>query len=133
MKKVNVVLLLIVAGVFGTAFSLLFVADLFAASSVYTDFASAKKMDKTVHVVGEWVNRESIEYSDDMNVLDFWMADTLHNVSRVRFNDPMPPNFETAEKVVVIGKYHGEVFKADKILMKCPSKYNDGEIKIEGA
>lgn len=133
MKKINIVLLLVVAGVFAGAFTLLFVVDLVEESSTYTDFVSAKQMDKKVHVVGQWVKKEDFSYSGDMNVLNFWMQDTLNNVSRVRYNDPMPPNFESAEKVVVIGKYKEDVFEADQILMKCPSKYNEGEEAIEGA
>ena len=37
--------------------------------------------------------------------------------------------FETADKIVVIGKYEGDVFVADKILMKCPSKYQNNQLE----
>jgi cytochrome c-type biogenesis protein CcmE len=32
--------------------------------------------------------------------------------------------------VVVIGSFHENLFVADKILLKCPSKYQEEEIKI---
>ncbi len=36
-----------------------------------------------------------------------------------------PQNFEQAEQVVMLGKYRadGKLFEADKVLVKCPSKY----------
>ncbi|GIV43287.1 MAG: hypothetical protein KatS3mg035_0410 [Bacteroidia bacterium] len=40
----------------------------------------------------------------------------------------MAPNlriFERSEQIVLTGKYSDDGFYADKILMKCPSKYND--------
>jgi cytochrome c-type biogenesis protein CcmE len=33
----------------------------------------------------------------------------------------------------VQGKYEGDVFVADRIFMKCPSKYNDGKLMDETA
>ena len=44
---------------------------------------------------------------------------------RVVYNNPKPANFEDAESVVVEGKMNGDVFEAEYILVKCPSKYND--------
>ena len=41
-------------------------------------------------------------------------------------------DFEKAERVVVIGHFETpEVFDAEKIIMKCPSKYGEEEIKAE--
>jgi cytochrome c-type biogenesis protein CcmE len=37
----------------------------------------------------------------------------------------MPPDFTRSEKVVVIGSYREGTFVATKILLKCPSKYQD--------
>jgi cytochrome c-type biogenesis protein CcmE len=37
----------------------------------------------------------------------------------------MPPDFLRSEKVVVIGRYQQDSFVASKILLKCPSKYED--------
>jgi cytochrome c-type biogenesis protein CcmE len=37
----------------------------------------------------------------------------------------MPPDFTRSEKVVVIGTYVENDFRASKILLKCPSKYQD--------
>jgi len=55
------------------------------------------------------------------------MRDETGTVRKVRYNNPKPANFEEAEKVVVQGKSQNEVFVADNILVKCPSKYNDAQ------
>ena len=37
-----------------------------------------------------------------------------------------PQDFERSEQIVLIGKAKNDVFVAREILMKCPSKYDDG-------
>jgi cytochrome c-type biogenesis protein CcmE len=37
-----------------------------------------------------------------------------------------------SEKVVVIGHYTPDFFLAEKILLKCPSKYQDNSLKTAG-
>jgi cytochrome c-type biogenesis protein CcmE len=46
----------------------------------------------------------------------------------VYFN-PKPADFERSEKIVVVGEMKQGRFVADKILMKCPSKYQDNEFR----
>jgi len=97
-------------------------------ASVYTDFASAKASGKEVHIVGEWVERDAAQYDPATDLFTFAMRDTLKAVETVYYYDPKPINFEQAEKVVVIGAYQGERFVADRIVMKCPSKYEPTDI-----
>jgi len=52
-------------------------------------------------------------------------------VRQVVYPNPKPANFEDAEQVVVNGRMEGDVFVAEHILVKCPSKYND-ERGLEG-
>ena len=35
----------------------------------------------------------------------------------------MPDGFKNSEKIVVTGSFNNDLFVAEKILMKCPSKY----------
>ena len=134
MKSGSVLLLVVLAIGFGLAFSLFFMSSLFSESSMYTDFGMATKLNKKVHVVGKWVKRDEYNYNPEKDVLHFWMADSLQNVVQVKYHDPMPPNFESAEKVVVVGKMKDNIFEADEIQMKCPSKYNKNELQSpEGA
>jgi cytochrome c-type biogenesis protein CcmE len=40
-----------------------------------------------------------------------------------------PANFEDAVSIVAIGRYENGVFAAEKLLVKCPSKYQGEEIE----
>jgi cytochrome c-type biogenesis protein CcmE len=42
----------------------------------------------------------------------------------------MPPDFLLSEQIVVIGSYNEESFIANEILLKCPSKYTENNIKL---
>ena len=53
------------------------------------------------------------------------MQDENGKKQEVFYNEPVPPDFKRSEKVVVVGSYNGDLFIADKILMKCPSKYQE--------
>ncbi|NNE34648.1 MAG: cytochrome c maturation protein CcmE [Rhodothermales bacterium] len=93
----------------------------------YMDFDQARDSnDKVVHVVGQWVAEEGLEYNPENNILSFQMRDEIGNVREVHYMNPKPANFEEAEKLVIEGSAQGEIFVADKILTKCPSKYNEG-------
>ena len=59
------------------------------------------------------------------------MIDDNGQEQKVYYKEPMPADFIKSEKVVVIGSYHDEAFIADKILLKCPSKYEETSIKAE--
>lgn len=84
-----------------------------------------------MHIAGEWVNREQAIYDNGQDIFTFYLKDTLGTVEKIVYHDPKPMNFETAEKVVIIGKYSDSGFDADKIIMKCPSKYEKKELKEE--
>jgi cytochrome c-type biogenesis protein CcmE len=100
--------------------------------SEYTDFESAG-VDKTAHIVGNWVNDKPYGFSRDSKQFSFYMSDEKGNVRQVVFPKPKPNNFEDAERLVVIGEIRKvsiqgqerEIFYANDMLMKCPSKYNE--------
>ena len=58
------------------------------------------------------------------------MVDENSKVQEVFHPNPIPTDFQKSEQVVVVGSYSNEHFVADKILLKCPSKYQEEEIKI---
>jgi len=43
------------------------------------------------------------------------------------YAQPKPENFDTATGVEAVGTYENGVFKAQNLLVKCPSKYNDAK------
>lgn len=124
--KPRTIILLIAIAVFAVALGVNFSGN----SSTYTTFAEAKKSGDQVHIVGTWVNRESANYDASQDLFVFALQDTMGNTATVHYQDPKPMDFEKAEKVVVIGAFENpDIFKAEKIIMKCPSKYEDKEVK----
>ncbi|PRY86173.1 cytochrome c maturation protein CcmE [Mongoliibacter ruber] len=112
-------------------------------ASTYESFQTAKAMkmkgeEKPIHVVGELKKSvsgivEGIEVNDDKTSFYFMMVDADGTAQRVFYNEPVPADFARAEQVVVIGSYKTEdLFVADKILMKCPSKYQETEVSNAG-
>ena len=91
----------------------------------YMNFSQASETGSRAHVVGEWVKDQHFEYNPERNRFSFMMKDSQGSVMQVVYNNPKPANFEDAESVVVEGRMNGDVFEAENILVKCPSKYND--------
>jgi cytochrome c-type biogenesis protein CcmE len=114
-------------------------------ASVYVAFSDARSLAKegkssAVHVVGELPKGADgkptgMRYDPkiDPNLFSFMMTDSLNNSELVIYNQPKPADIDKSEKVVVVGKMNLEknCFEADQILLKCPSKYNNGELKAE--
>ncbi|MEM6633292.1 MAG: cytochrome c maturation protein CcmE [Bacteroidota bacterium] len=123
MKPGNIALLVFIA-----IFMVVLAVNFSQNASIYTDFRTAKESGRKVHIVGEWVNREASEYDSNRDLFTFYMADTTESVELVHYYDPKPNNFDQAEKVVVVGGYDQDRFIADKIVMKCPSKYEETTI-----
>lgn len=134
MKKVNIGLLVVVAllGMAGiTAFAMMGTGS---SAGKYTTFQRAKASGDVVHVAGKWVRRDDAHYYPERDLFQFYLEDSTQQVQLVNYHEPMPVNFMEADKIVVEGKFHQEAFEAEKIFMKCPSKYNDEKITAgEGA
>ena len=122
--KTSHIIILVALAVFVVALGV----NLSGSVSIYTDFATAKQSQEKVHIVGTWVEREQATYDVNQDLFRFAMQDSLDQREWVNFYDPKPINFEQAEKVVIIGGYQGERFVADKIVTKCPSKYEPTDI-----
>lgn len=109
-------------------------------ASTYVSFDEAKVMadngnQNNIHVVGTLLKDENgeivgIEDSEDKLSFSFIMVDENSNQQKVHYLKPMPPDFTRSEQVVVVGAYDHQAFVADKILMKCPSKYQETEVKV---
>lgn len=111
-------------------------------TSEYVSFNIASEMaiggsEKKVHVVGKLKKNNAgdilgMNYapSIDPNYFEFVMVDNEEKEMKVVFPDAKPTDFEKSEQVVIIGKVKEDVFYASKILMKCPSKYQEAEVKV---
>lgn len=99
--------------------------------SGWETFEDAAESGRKAHVVGTWDRAAPATYDPARNVFTFTMTDTTGTVRPVVYANPKPANFEDAERVVVQGRMtqsgQGEVFEAEHILVKCPSKYNEGK------
>jgi cytochrome c-type biogenesis protein CcmE len=112
-------------------------------ASTYSDFGEARRLAKegsssSVHVVGELKkdfegNIEGMLYQPAINPnkFEFIMIDSLQKESKVVYMKPKPQDMEKSEKVVVVGNMNLDenYFLAEQILLKCPSKYNNGDLE----
>lgn len=127
MKKGGIIALILIAAAVGI------VITTFSDTSTYESFAIAKEnVGRQFHVVGHLMKEKEQHYDPqtDPNYFTFYMQDSLQNEMKVIYRDAKPTDIERSEKVVVIGKaINKEEFEATKILQKCPSKYNEDEVK----
>lgn len=132
MKKTHII------GIVVIAIAIALIISTAGDAGTYVTFDEAKNLaannaEKMVHVVGELPKAENgeilgLDESDKLS-FTFELVDEDANKCKVYYNEPKPVDFERSEKVVVVGKMSGEVFVADKILMKCPSKYVEEDLK----
>lgn len=109
-------------------------------ASIYVTFEEAKRREydgdrSKIHVVGKLKKTELDEVmdivpSEDQLSFTFVMLDENEAEQKVFHPNPIPQDFDRSEQVVVVGSYQKDLFIADKILLKCPSKYQGDEIKI---
>ncbi len=133
MKKSHILVLVVIAAAVGIIIST--AGD----ASNYVTFSEAYQLasngaKKDIHVVGVLKkdpqgNIIGIREGADKVSFSFIMVDDNGKEQEVSFNEPMPADFIKSEKVVVIGSYETNVFRASKILLKCPSKYQEQKIK----
>ena len=131
MKKSHIIAIVIIAVAIGI------IITSAGDASTYVSFDQAYQMsktgnDKSIHVVGQLKKDASgniigITPGQDMVSFSFILVDENNKEEKVNYHEPMPPDFVKSEKVVVIGGYHGDSFVAEKILLKCPSKYKEKE------
>lgn len=95
----------------------------------YVSFAEAKSSRRTVQVMGA-LEKGSTKYDMEKRVLYFTLVDPeTKEAIPVAYTDVKPANFEDAVSIVAIGRYENEKFSAEKLLVKCPSKYQGEEME----
>lgn len=94
-----------------------------------SDFSKVMAKDKTVKATGSWVKEKSYELNKENKTFTFYMADQSGTQMKVVYEGTIPNNFESAISVVVTGKYQNGYFHAKDILTKCPSKYEQQNVK----
>ncbi len=114
-------------------------------ASRYVNFDEAKTLAENgnntkIHVVGTLkknpqgdILEMNYNPAQDPNLFTFTLVDDQNREERVIFRNPKPADFERSEQVVVVGGFKNGHFVADKILMKCPSKYQENTLEVKEA
>lgn len=128
MKRIHIILIVLIAVLIGAMIGA--IND----SSSYADFDEAfSNPDAEFHLVGQLVKEKEMVYEPTTNpdLFTFWMKDVNGDVKEVVLHKSKPQDFERSEQIVLIGAAQGDQFHANEILMKCPSKYTDGEVQAK--
>jgi len=115
MKVLIAVVLLAVAGVVG-------VSSFKRTMTPYIGFAEAKKSSGLVQVNGKLADKDYVLKPAEQ-FLRFKLRDEKGDVMPVEYRGVIPGNFDQAVSVVAIGKFQGDHFEAQQLLVQCPSKY----------
>ena len=102
---------------------------LFSFKSTLTNYVTIEEAissEQYVQVAGILV-KESIHYELDRSLLIFKLREPNGKEMTVHYSKSKPANFDDADKIVVVGKYdrNQNVFIANELLVKCPSKYEE--------
>ncbi|KPV49352.1 hypothetical protein SE17_33140 [Kouleothrix aurantiaca] len=98
-----------------------------------TSVAEAISSGRGVQLAGYLVPGEQGRY-DANNNFTFQMQDNTGKIVQVVYPKVKPANFEQAISIVAIGHYDSakNVFQAEDMLVKCPSKYQEQLDQSEG-
>lgn len=96
----------------------------------YVTFAQAKTMSGSVQVRGVLTSERAI-MTDDGKAVKFKLQDEKGQEALVVYKGTKPDGLEQATSIVAIGKYQNNEFIADKLLVKCPSKYQSAQGSVK--
>ncbi len=94
----------------------------------YVPFAEAAAAERTVQITGA-IDFNSVRYDADQKRLTFSIVETdsdnpqSPDSMKIIYYGVIPGNFDQATSVMVRGKPSDEGFIAEKLYVKCPSKY----------
>lgn len=135
MKKVHIFGIAIIAVAIGI------IVSTAGDASTYVDFTQAEQLalsgdNESIHVVGKLKKDPSGQILEmayqpelDPNYFVFKLLDNKNREQKVIYRSPKPQDFDKSEQVVVIGRMEKDHFEAEKILLKCPSKYNNEKLE----
>jgi cytochrome c-type biogenesis protein CcmE len=94
----------------------------------YLSFDEARKARGVVQVMGG-LDKTSDRYDQARGELSFDLVDPSGRRMPVVYRGIRPGNFKDAISIVAIGRYREGRIQAEKLLVKCPSKYQGAEIE----
>lgn len=135
MKKIHIL------GVGVIAMAIAIIVSTAGDASTYVNFSQAEKLAQdgdngSIHVVGTLkkdaagqIQEMAYKPEVDPNYFVFTLLDNNSREQKVVYRSPKPQDFDKSEQVVVIGRMEENHFEAEKILLKCPSKYNNEKLE----
>jgi cytochrome c-type biogenesis protein CcmE len=94
----------------------------------YVTFQQARSTGDSVQVAGKLVEG-SDRFDEASSTLIFRIKEENGDILEVSYSGLKPGNFNEATQVVAIGRVEDNVLHAEKLLVKCPSKYQGVEEK----
>jgi cytochrome c-type biogenesis protein CcmE len=85
-------------------------------------------LNRTVRVAGA-VDAATIDFNNRDLMLKFEVTSESGQRMRVVFNGPKPDQMRQGAEAILEGKYNGDHFVADSLLLKCPSRYEEGTVE----
>lgn len=127
MKNYQIVLLVLILG------GIVYLTSTQSNLSSYESIETAKKTpNKFVHIIAKLDTQEPVVYNpiQDPNYFEFYITDSLGGKAKVIYHNPKPTDIEKADRIVLKGKFNQTgVYECSEILIKCPSKYKDENLK----
>ena len=94
----------------------------------WLSFDEARKARGVVQVMGG-LDKASDRYDTANQQLSFDLVDAGGRRMPVTYRGIKPGNFKDAISIVAIGRYRDGRIDAEKLLVKCPSKYQGAEVE----
>jgi cytochrome c-type biogenesis protein CcmE len=117
-----------VAAAFALVFIALGVTAFQKTLTPYLSFDEARKARGAVQVMGS-LDKTSDRYDTTRQELRFDLLDPNGHRMPVTYRGIKPGNFKDAISIVAIGPYRDGRIEAEKLLVKCPSKYQGAEVE----
>jgi len=118
----------VVAAGLAVVFVLLGVTSFTKTLTPYLSFDEARKARGVVQVMGG-LDKSSDLYDTATQQLSFDLLDDRGGRMAVAYGGVRPANFKDAISIVAIGRYRDGRIEAEKLLVKCPSKYQGAEVE----
>lgn len=100
-----------------------------SAVTPYVGIAEARQSKSNVQVKGLLDKEAPAPHMEGEEFVFVLQDEDTGETMPVRYHGGKPDQFDQAHHIVAIGKYREEAFRADKLLIKCPSKYEQEKAK----
>jgi cytochrome c-type biogenesis protein CcmE len=117
-----------IAAGLAAAFGVLGITAFTKTLTPYLTFDEARKAEGVVQVMGS-LDKASDRYDQASQQLFFELIDEKGRRMPVSYGGVRPANFGDAISIVAIGPYREGRIQAEKLLVKCPSKYQGAEVE----